>query len=216
MYIGRIVAFGRTLDGKNAAMYRVSSRSFPNRQAVISNDRIAVVPRPGAESDLAKNPYISYNCLRVAGNGEWAVATNGSQTDPIAEKIAAGMPVRDAFTLGLLALDYEKDSLDTPRIVAAVSRLRPVGYLGIIRKDAVLVREFELKPGELRYISTYECNKPADDQMTSDFDAACEECCVNYVIDGGIFAEFSNPVTSAAALAAADGSEFALGVKVVE
>ena len=94
MYIGRIVAFGRTLDGKNAAMYRVSSRSFPNRQAVISKDRIAVVPRPGAESDLAKNPYISYNCLRVAGNGEWAVATNGSQTDPIAEKIDAGMNVR--------------------------------------------------------------------------------------------------------------------------
>ena len=126
------------------------------------------------------------------------------------------MPVRDAFTLGLLALDYEKDSLDTPRIVAAVSRLRPVGFRGIVRKDAVLVREFELKPGELRYISTYECNRPADEQMTAEFDAANEEDCVKYVVDGGIFADFSNPVTSAAALASADGSEFALGVKVVE
>ncbi|MBR7140225.1 MAG: IMP cyclohydrolase [Lentisphaeria bacterium] len=214
MYLGRIVAIGMTKSGRAGAFYRVSSRSFPNRMAVLQGDKVAILPRPGFEGDLAKNPYISYNCVRIAG--EYAVVSNGSQTDPIAEKIAAGMPVRDAFTLGLLALDYEKDSLDTPRIVAAVSRLRPVGYLGIIRKDAVLVREFELKPGELRYISTYECNKPADDQMTSDFDAACEECCVNYVIDGGIFAEFSNPVTSAAALAAADGSEFALGVKVVE
>ena len=97
-----------------------------------------------------------------------------------------------------------------------MSRLRPVGYLGIVRKDAVLVREFELKPGELRYISTYECNKPADEQMTAEFDAAGVECCVNYVVDGGIFAEFSNPVTSAAALAEADGSGFALGVKVVD
>ena len=214
MYIGRIVAFGMTKENKVCAMYRVSSRSFPNRQTVKMGDKVAVMPRPGFEGDLQKNPYITYNCVRIAG--EYAVVSNGSQTDPIAEKIAAGMPVRDAFTLGLLALDYEKDSLDTPRIVAAVSRLRPVGFLGIVRKDAVLVREFELKPGELRYISTYECNRPADEQVTNEFDAACEECCVNYVIDGGIFAEFSNPVTSAAALASADGSEFALGVKVVE
>jgi IMP cyclohydrolase len=52
--------------------------------------------------------------------------------------------------------------------------------------------------------------------MTAEFDAAGVECCVNYVVDGGIFAEFSNPVTSAAALAEADGSGFALGVKVVD
>jgi IMP cyclohydrolase len=103
MYIGRIVAFGMTKDNRVCAMYRVSSRSFPNRQAVENNGKIAIVPRPGAESDLAKNPYISYNCLRIAG--EWAIATNGSQTDPITEKIAMGMPVRDAISLGLLAMD---------------------------------------------------------------------------------------------------------------
>ena len=112
MYIGRIVAFGMTKENKVCAMYRVSSRSFPNRQAVENNGKIAIVPRAGAESDLAKNPYISYNCLRIAG--EWAIATNGSQTDPITEKIAMGMPVRDAIALGLLAMDYEKDSRDTP------------------------------------------------------------------------------------------------------
>ena len=109
MYIGRIVAVGRTPEGSNAAMYRVSSRSFPNRRIVRSGDQLAVIPREGCEADLAKNPYISYNCLRLAG--DWAVATNGSQTDPIAEKIASGMPVRDAIALGLLALDFEHDSL---------------------------------------------------------------------------------------------------------
>lgn len=133
MYLGRIVAIGMTPQGKAAAMYRVSSRSFPNREAVLVNNQISILPRAGFESDLRKNPYISYNCVRLAG--EWAVATNGSQTDPIVEKIAMDFPPRDAISLGLLAMDYEKDSLDTPRIVAAVSNKRPVGYLGIIRKE---------------------------------------------------------------------------------
>ena len=197
MYLGRIVAIGLTKEGNASAMYRVSSRSFPNREAIKTSAGIAIVPKAGFEGDLRKNPYIAYNCLRTAG--KYAIVSNGSQTDPIVEKIAMNMPLRDAFSLGLLAMDYEKDSLDTPRIVAAIGNGDTTGYLGIVRKNALLVREFELKPGELRYISTYECNRPADEQMTSDFDAACEECCVNYVIDGGIFAEFSNPVTSAAA-----------------
>ena len=138
MYLGRIVSIGRTRNGKNVAMYRVSSRSFPNRQTVKMGDKVAVMPRPGFEGDLQKNPYITYNCVRIAGN--YAVVSNGSQTDPIAEKIASGMPVRDAMTLGLLALDYEHDSLDTPRIVGAVEMNGTRGFLGIIRKDAVLVR----------------------------------------------------------------------------
>ncbi len=211
MYLGRIVAIGMTPQGKAAAMYRVSSRSFPNREAVLVNNQISILPRAGFESDLRRNPYISYNCVRLAG--EWAVATNGSQTDPIVEKIAMGFPPRDAISLGLLAMDYEKDSLDTPRIVAAVSNKRPVGYLGIIRKDALLVREFTLVPGEIRYLSTYEKNRPCDDQVAAGFAAPCVNCAAQYVVDGGIFAEFTNPVTSAAALASEDG--FDLAVKVL-
>ena len=211
MYLGRIVAIGMTPQGKAAAMYRVSSRSFPNREAVLVNNQISILPRAGFESDLRKNPYISYNCVRLAG--EWAVATNGSQTDPIVEKIAMGFPPRDAISLGLLAMDYEKDSLDTPRIVAAVSNKRPVGYLGIIRKDALLVREFTLVPGEIRYLSTSEKNRPCDDQVATGFAAPCVNCAAQYVVDGGIFAEFTNPVTSAAALASEDG--FDLAVKVL-
>ena len=211
MYLGRIVAIGMTPQGKAAAMYRVSSRSFPNREAVLVNNQISILPRAGFESDLRKNPYISYNCVRLAG--EWAVATNVSQTDPIVEKIAMGFPPRDAISLGLLAMDYEKDSLDTPRIVAVVSNKRPVGYLGIIRKDALLVREFTLVPGEIRYLSTYEKNRPCDDQVATGFAAPCVNCAAQYVVDGGIFAEFTNPVTSAAALASEDG--FDLAVKVL-
>ena len=210
MYIGRIVAIGMTRENRVCAMYRVSSRSFPNRQAVENNGKVAIVPRPGAEGDLAKNPYISYNCLRIAG--QWAIATNGSQTDPITEKIAMGMAPRDAITLGLLAMDYEKDSLDTPRIVAVAGREDKVGYLGIIRKDAVLVREFKLEPGVARYISTYEKNAPADANIDTGFQAACQNCAAQYVVDGGVFAGFEQPVTSAAAME--DGDGFALATVI--
>ena len=211
MYLGRIVAIGMTPAGNAAALYRVSSRSFPNRRAVLAGERVSIIPREGCEADLAKNPYISYNCLRLAG--EWAVATNGSQTDPIVEKMAQGMAPRDAITLGLLALDYEKDSLDTPRIVAAVSNRKPVGYLGIIRRDAVLVREFALEPGVVRYLSTYECNRPADENVDRGFDAADAAAAAAYVVDGGVFAGFTNAVTSTAAVAAGNGYRFAVKIE---
>ena len=211
MYLGRIVAIGMTPAGQAAALYRVSSRSFPNRRAVLAGERVSIIPREGCEADLAKNPYISYNCLRLAG--EWAVATNGSQTDPIVEKIAQGMAPRDAITLGLLALDYEKDSLDTPRIVAVVSNRKPVGYLGIIRRDAVLVREFPLEPGVVRYLSTYECNRPADENVDRAFDAADADAAAAYVINGGVFADFTNAVTSTAAVADGNGYRFAVKIE---
>ena len=210
MYLGRIVAIGMTKEGKAAAMYRVSSRSFPNRESVLGNQQVAIMPRPGFEDDLRKNPYITYNCIRLTG--EWAVATNGSQTDPIVEKLAMGYPARDAIALPLLAMDYEKDSLDTPRIVAVVGSKCRKGYLGIVRRDALLVREFDLVPGQVRYLSTYEKNRPCDDQVTGDFDGTCAHCAVNYVVDGGIFADFTNPVTSAAAVAEGDGYELAVRV----
>ena len=210
MYIGRIVAVGMTPSGKMAAMYRVSSRSFPNRRVVRSGEQLAVIPREGCEADLAKNPYISYNCLRLAG--EWAIATNGSQTDPITEKIASGMPVRDAIALGLLALDYEHDSLDTPRIVAVAHRTQAVGFLGIVRKDALLVRELLLKPGEAYYLSTYEKNRPADANRDGAFDAESAEAAAQYVVDGGVFSDFTHAVTSAAAVAGAAGFELAFKV----
>ncbi len=89
MYIGRIVAIARTKDNRGAALYRVSSRSFPNRMAKTLANAVAIVPKPGFENDIQKNPYIAYDCLRLA-NG-YAIVTNGSQTDPIAEKIASGI-----------------------------------------------------------------------------------------------------------------------------
>ena len=41
MYIGRIVCVARTADGRLCGAYRVSSRSFPNRTAVLTGDKVS-------------------------------------------------------------------------------------------------------------------------------------------------------------------------------
>ncbi len=206
MYVGRIVAVGRTPNGNNAVMYRVSSRSFPNRRTVRTPRGLAIVPREGHESDLSKNPYIAYNAVRVAG--DVAVATNGSQTDPITEKIASGMSIRDAMVESLSVLDYEKDDFNTPRIAVAVARGADEGWGGIVRADGLHVRAFALEPGKAFYFATYEVNDPRPD-YSSDFEAETAQEAAEWIVSGGAFAELEKPVCSAAAVATADGFDLA-------
>jgi len=206
MYVGRIVAVGRTPQGRNAVLYRVSSRSFPNRRTVKTARGLAVVPIEGHEKDIFKNPYIAYNAVRVAG--AVAVATNGSQTDPIAEKIASGMSIRDAMAESLSVLDYEKDDFSTPRIAVAVARGADEGWCGIVRKDALLVRSFPLVAGQVYYFATYEANEPRAD-LVSDFAAATAAEAARWAIDGGRFADLEKPVCSAAAVATDAGFDLA-------
>ena len=58
MYVGRFL-----LVGPDAAAYRVSSRSFPNRKITERDGALTVVPTADAED--TENPYVSYNCARV-------------------------------------------------------------------------------------------------------------------------------------------------------
>ncbi len=211
MYLGRIVSIGMTPEGRAVAMYRVSSRSFPNREARKKGDVVSIMPREGFEDDLKKSPYIAYNCVRLAG--EYGVVSNGSQTDPIAEKIAMGLPPRDAMTQVLLAMDYEKDDFNTPRIAAVVKQNSGEAYLGIVRKDAVLVRAFDLQPGDAYYISTYEKDTPQDENHDALFDALTAEEACTYIIKKGVFADFELPVTSAAVLA--NGTAFDIATETV-
>ncbi len=211
MYVGRIVAVGRTPQGKTAVMYRVSSRSFPNRRTVETPRGLAVVPIEGHEKDIFKNPYIAYNAVRLAGDA--AVATNGSQTDPIAEKIASGMSLRDAMVQSLIVLDYEKDDFSTPRIAVAVARGAEEGWCGIARRDALIVRALPLVKGKAYYFATYETNEPKAEYV-SDFGAATAEEAARWVVSGGVFADLEKPVCSAAAVETKDG--FALAGFTVE
>ncbi len=198
MYVGRIVAVGRTRDGRNAVLYRVSSRSFPNRQAVDLGGRLAIVPSPGAEDDVRKNPYIAYNALRTAPG--WAIAANGTHTDPIVEKVAGGMAPRDALAISLQTLDYEKDQLNTPRIAAAVPLRGDTAWLGIVREDALVVKAVALASGRAQYLATYEAND-IDPAQAGDFDAATAGDAARFTFEGGAFAALEKPVTAAAAIA---------------
>ncbi|HPO14316.1 MAG TPA: IMP cyclohydrolase [Candidatus Hydrogenedentes bacterium] len=210
MYIGRIVSVAQTQDGRICAVYRVSSRSFPNRTAVVGENKVSIIPKPGFESDIHKNPYIAYNCVRIVRNGSVAVVTNGSQTDPIAEKIDMGMPIRDALVLSSIALDYEKDSYNTPRISAAVDKTENTGWLAIVRHDGLEVRKMPLKPGIFFHVATYEENHVSESQ-TGIFDAANAEDACDFILGKGLFAQRENPVTAVAAMA--DQNLFALCAK---
>lgn len=211
MYVGRIVAAARTRAGANAVLYRVSSRSYPSRRAAAGEGRVAIVPKPGHEADAQDNPYVTYNCVRIASapGGPVAVAANGSHSDPIAEKIGAGVPARDALAQTLLALDFERDAYSTPRIAAVVPLRGDPAWLATVRADALVVRAVELQAGRAAYLATYE-RHDIDPGQVFEFDAADAASAARYAIDGSGFAELERPVTAAAALAGAGG--FDLGV----
>ena len=208
LYVGRIVGVGVTPSGRVFAGYRVSSRSFPNRRAVAREHSISIIPKQGHESDVEKNPYIAYNCARIVRGGEVAVLTNGSQTDPIAQKIDAGMPIRDALALSLLALDYEHDSYTTPRICAVVDRTNQTGWLATVREDGLNVCRMPLSPRTLFYVATYEENDLSDARCVA-FDAESPQDACAFLLGGGIFAQRTNPITAVAAIATYTGFSMA-------
>ena len=116
---------------------------------------------------------------------------------------------RDAFVSTLLALDYEKDDYNTPRIAAAVTRGSGSGVLGVVREDGVEVRRFELAPGECFFVSTYETNRVSASHR-GDFDAASAQEGAEFILRRGVFAEMTNPVTGVCALESEGGFEIAL------
>ncbi len=188
MYCGRIVVVGMSPDSRPFVGYRISSRSFPNREIQAAEGSARVVPRPGFEADLTKNPFISYRCLKVVGSV--VVATNGSQTEPIATKVERGMPPKDAIGLGLLLCDYEGDDYDTPRLAGAVEA--ESGYLGIVTRDALEVARFALRPGRCRVVATNELNHLSGEE----FELAAEGAvsAASFLLDGGVFREMTHPV----------------------
>lgn len=189
MYLGRIISIGSSKDGVYAS-YRVSSRSFPNRKSVVNNQKVAIIPTQGSEDDIYKNPYISYNCIDIID--DICVVTNGSHTDIIAGKIREGMNMKDAVALSLLTMDYEKDNYNTPRIGGAINT-KGEGYIGIVTHEGIEVKK--VNPGESFYVSTYEHNTPRE----VDYTATNAKEATEFIFNGGIFSEFTHPVTSCAA-----------------
>ncbi|MFQ3285342.1 MAG: IMP cyclohydrolase [Natronomonas sp.] len=187
MYVGRFIVVA-----PDRAAYRVSSRSFPNRRVLKREGALTVAPT--AEAPETDNPYISYNCLRTTADDTHAVIGNGTQVDPITEKLELGYPPRDALAESLLALDYEKDDYDTPRIAGVVGE---ESYIGIVRRDALVVKSV----GEPTLVATYEKDAPEPTELeATDAPAMAAE-----LYDR----EFEHPVCAAAI--AADGEGFSTG-----
>ncbi len=190
MYVGRIVIVGHS-QGRSFVAYRVSSRSFPNRRAEVRGQNIMVSPLDSA--DLARNPYIAYNCIRVLG--DVAVVSNGTHTDMILERIQDGQRPMDAIALSLVAYGYERDELDTPRIAGAVRG--DLGWLGIAKRDEFRVREFKLEEGQAFLVATYE---------KTDFEAAAlGGSSADEIAGQGYDLPLERPVCAAAALALPEG-----------
>lgn len=193
MYVGRFIVVGSGIGA-----YRVSSRSFPNRRITDRNGTLTVGPTPDAPE--TENPYIAYNCLRRArGNGATSASVvigNGSHVDPITEKLELGYPARDAIAESLLALDYEKDDHDTPRIGGVIGACE--SYIGTVRRDAILVRAVD----EPTLVATYERDSPEPFALEAETarEAARE----------GYEHEFEHPVCAAGVTVVGDTIETAI------
>ena len=188
MYVGRIVTVGKT--DRPFVGYRVSSRSFPNRVARITDVGVAIQPLD--PEDMKRNPYIAYNCLRVSKNG--VVVSNGSHTDPIFEKIEEGVAPDVALQQVLTEMGFEKDEYNTPRIAGVVTDT--TGYIGTVRIDAVEVTSFELEENSCHVICTYEMDR-VDGKRHSFIAENAEEAARN-VVSGGLFKDLEQPICSAA------------------
>ena len=115
-----------------------------------------------------------------------------TQVDPIVEKLDLGYPARDALAETLLALDYEKDDYDTPRIAGVVGE---ESYVGIVRRDALLVHAVEAPT----LVATYEKDRPE----AVDLEATDPEAMARELYDR----EFEHPVCAAAVARADDNFE---------
>jgi len=188
LYVGRIVVVGKA--DRPFVAYRVSSRSFPNRVAQVTDAGIAIQPLD--PEDLKRNPYIAYNCIRVGAKG--VVVSNGTHTDGIHEALEAGAPPDAALQSVLGEMGYEKDELNTPRIAGVLAG--GVGYLGIVRIDGLEITCFDLQPNTCRLICTYEMNRVEADSNV--FVAADAKEAAIYVVNDGIFKTLEKPVCAAA------------------
>ncbi|MBO0811915.1 MAG: hypothetical protein J2P23_07695 [Microlunatus sp.] len=154
-YPGRVIIVARTPAGLVSA-YAATGRSEASRQRRIrltDDGDLLVEPTVGDASD----PLRHYRAVRrVAGH---FVVGNGSQVDPVADRIAAGAVPAAA----LEDLEYEPDPpIFTPRITAVVSDDDGVwlaaahrGSAGRASADTIVTRAGALAVGEGLLLSTY-------------------------------------------------------------
>lgn len=194
VYVGRMVGVGLN-DGKPFAFYRLSSRSFPNRKALIKGDEVYIV-----NLTETNNPYVSYPVVKILP--EYAVVGNGAHTTFIAQTLEWEKP-RKALIHVLDGMDYERDEYNTPRIAAIVQRDSNKAWLGFVGKNELWVKEVRLEEGKAFFTATY--NVEGIETLSLDFKDE------NDLAEKVLKLDFAHPVL---AIGIVDlGEEFKIGIK---
>ena len=206
-YLGRIIALGETKKGELVGIYRVSSRSFTNREAVINKSLASIRLKEEIKKGVNINPYISYNCLEILQSK--LVISNGIHTNFISQKILNSFSPKDSLIQILSSMDYEYDDLKTPRIAGVLCLDSKTLTLGVVRPDGLEVKVFPTKKGSIFYISTYEHNYLSSYFSFQNFQvkSASEAC--DYILNQEPFKQFSNPITTVAAFQVKNSFELA-------
>ena len=154
-YPGRVIVVARTGADISCA-YAATGRSEASRQRRIrltDNGDLMVEPTVGDADD----PLRHYRAVRRTDNH--FVLSNGTQTDPVADRLASGAPV----AVALEDLEYEGDPpIYTPRITIVVDSESRVwlgaahrGSEGRASADTFVTRPGALGAGEGLLLSTY-------------------------------------------------------------
>ena len=193
-----MVLAGLAANGRWVVGYRVSSRSFPNREAVRLENAVRIVPKQGSAEAVSDNPYIAYECL--LWNEDYVVAGNGSHTRVLFDRLLGGGPLRDIAATVLLAMDREFDQNDTPRIATILHRPSATLLMASVTARSLSVVPWQAKPGLVGYLATngYAVPNPSSTLAIPARGAAAALC--RQMISGPGFADFEHPVCAAAAI----------------
>jgi IMP cyclohydrolase len=206
MYLGRTLAIAKSINNEIYLFYRINSRSFQQRKVKSGDGVLSIIPSEFSPA-LYENPYVTYNCCRF--NETICVLGNGSQVDPIFNKIQTGSKIRDAIALVLLGMDYEFDDYNTSRIVVVFDKTTSDGYLGVIREDGLEIKKINIDKSQVKTISTYQQNSISDDNGWDGFDSLNIDSACDYVFNGGNFSQHEFPVLAVIINCSSEGFKIA-------
>lgn len=156
-YWGRGILIGNT-DSKIAVAYFIMGRSENSRNRYFYQDGMKIAIAPYDKEKLEDPSLIIYYPIKL--HGTKLIVTNGDQTDTVEEYLNSGKTFEEA----LRTRAFEPDAPHyTPRISGLIDCLTGDYKLSILKNDDGIgdvcerfLYEYEMLPGDGRFIHTYE------------------------------------------------------------